>query len=157
MVNNFRGRSGAYRKSDAYKPQNPAPSLSDLSQGFANDNLGIIVDDFAHKWAKWLAKDGTGRKNSQLVVKTTQLRRFYQDVKIIENINNTTSFKEVKPLIKMLKSKVAYAYAKDNVSKEFKELVNVTVDKAYDSEEQFNGFLKFFEALVGFHAMYGKN
>jgi CRISPR-associated protein Csm2 len=95
---------------------------------------------------------------------SAQLRRFYGEVKNLERkatdneIGEMTenSFLPVLPLVKMMKSKVAYAAKTDNgkVSKEFQEWLDSHLD-AVSSKDDFWAFLKHFEAVVGYY--YGLN
>lgn len=126
-----------------------APRLDDFNQGFTGKNLNHIVDIPASKWAEWLAKKNGGN------VGPTQLRRFYQDIKAIEaRSKGDSDFDSLRPLIKLLKSKTAYARGRKKVPQGFYDLIDKCVAKAQENEDEFRGFVMFFEALVGFHRMY---
>lgn len=80
---------------------------------------------------------------------TTQLRKFFNEVRSLEERMKEDNFQ--KALIDMLKSKVAYAVGKDSskVPEEFKDFIFSCVDKIND-EKDFYGFVKFFESIVGY-------
>ena len=79
----------------------------------------------------------------------TQLRKFFNEVRSIEERMKEDNFQ--KAFILMLKSKVAYSVAKKSskVPKQFKDFIDACVDKIND-EKDFYGFVKFFESVVGF-------
>lgn len=85
---------------------------------------------------------------------SAQLRRFYHDVKSLEaRITSDGEFTGNKPLIKMLKSKVAYAcprtYSGRKVPWEFREFFEECVDKI-NQWKDFQAFALVFEAVVGY-------
>ena len=91
-------------------------------------------------------------------LKKSQLRKFYGDVKNLEqNWNNQqksdAAFMGILPQIKMLKAKVAYAKSRDLVQDSFVHWINDNVDKI-NKPDDFKAFLLHFEAVVGF--CYGK-
>ena len=96
------------------------------------------------------------KKNDSL--KSTQLRKFHIEAKSLEDrINNMEDpekqFIMIRPLIKMLKSKVAYACpinGKDRkVPEEFRKYIEEMVDNIQDLKD-FKAFALCFEAVVGF-------
>jgi CRISPR-associated protein Csm2 len=90
---------------------------------------------------------------------SAQLRRFYGEIKSLEKKATdkekgemtTESFLPVLPLVKMMKSKVAYAANPQNrkVPQEFREWMEAHLD-AIHSKDDFWAFLKHIEAVVGF-------
>lgn len=85
---------------------------------------------------------------------SAQLRRFYHDVKSLEaKVTSKGEFTSYKPLIKMLKSKVAYAcpktYGSRKVPWEFREFIWKCVDEI-NQQEDFEAFALVFEAVVGY-------
>ncbi len=84
----------------------------------------------------------------------TQLRRFYHDVKSLEaKVTSEEEFIRYRPLIKMLKSKVAYASRKaggaQKVPWQFRKFIEDCVDEI-DQLEDFRAFVLVFEAVVGY-------
>jgi CRISPR-associated protein Csm2 len=89
-------------------------------------------------------------------VSSSQLRRFYGDVKALEKKirqGGEGAFDRFYYLVKMLKSKVSYIVGKrssEHVSQAFRDYIHTCVD-AIETEEDFEAFLKFFESTVGFY------
>ncbi|MHB8279468.1 MAG: type III-A CRISPR-associated protein Csm2, partial [Candidatus Humimicrobiaceae bacterium] len=63
-------------------------------------------------------------------------------------------FKKIMPLIKMLKSKIVYASARQKNMGEFEEFIKDRIDKIKDKKD-FKAFVLHFEAVVGY--FYGFN
>lgn len=107
----------------------------------------------AKKWAT--AKDN---KNEPTFT-TTQLRRYYSEVKNIERqmqVLGKESWDTIFPMVKMLKSKISYDMRKDNkIPSEFKSFIYNSVDSIKDQND-FKAFLKYFEASVGYFYGEGK-
>ncbi len=87
-------------------------------------------------------------------VSNTQLRNFYNEVKSLQARIETGGFEKNSALVGMLKAKVAYAFARaDSKSKDgfahLKRMIESCVDLS-DSEQAFNDFALFFEAVLGF-------
>ena len=102
---------------------------------------------------KLVAKDYNGRldKNN---IKSSQLRKFYADVKGLERTWESqgctdTAFLGILPQIKILKAKAAYARGRGVVPPTFVTWINSHVDNIANSED-FRAFLLHFEAVVGF-------
>lgn len=109
-----------------------------------------LVDEQAFEVAEKFASTSSVNK--------TQLRKFYGDVKNLEQIWNNqqksyVAFKVILPQIKMLKAKVAYARSRELVKDSFVLWINDNV-KQIDEPNDFRAFLLHFEAVVGF--CYGK-
>ena len=93
-------------------------------------------------------------------VSSSQLRKFYNEIKGLEKKNEITDWEIIFPLVKMVKSKVAYATAPKkikwndkNVYSNFKNFINEGLNSIQD-EKDFLAFCKYFEAVVGYY--YGK-
>jgi len=109
-----------------------------------------LLDSEARKKAESLKKGG---------MTSAQLRRFYGEVKNLEKkaTDNETGeiseqkFLTVLPMVKMMKSKVAYANNPSNkkVPDEFREWMDEHLD-SIESHRDFRAFLLHFEAVVGF-------
>lgn len=97
--------------------------------------------DVAKEWGEYLAKDG-GHK----AMTTSQLRRFYGEVKRQQaNGYNESDFVLLQP-------KLAYAVGRDKGTKirDFYKLMTGAMQYVTNSDE-FNRFVKVFEAIVAFH------
>ena len=117
--------------------------------GFINPEL---VTDYAKKYADLFCdpKNPKGPDN----ISSAQLRRFYGDVKNLEmrcenSSDENTAFLSILPLIKLLKAKAAYAKHRKLVNQAFKDWIWDNVDKINDKKD-FDAFLLYFEAVVGF-------
>ena len=102
-----------------------------------------------------LRKNGKAQTVPKKTLNSAQLRRFYNDFKQLEKKVKIKSFEEIKPLIKMVKSKASYASNPSNqkIPPQFKKFLTDNVD-SINSKEEFEAFMLYFEAVVGFY--YGK-
>lgn len=89
---------------------------------------------------------------------SAQLRKFHNEAKELEErIKNLADpekdFVKIRPMVKMLKSKVAYACPSNGrdrkVPEEFRKFIEVMVDNIEDHKD-FRAFALCFEAVVGF-------
>lgn len=84
---------------------------------------------------------------------SAQLRRFYHDAKKLEEQIKEKDFEQFKPHIKLLDSKVAYAYrggGKDSkVPLEFRNFIRNMI-YSIESKRDFEAFMLCFEAVVGY-------
>jgi CRISPR-associated protein Csm2 len=110
----------------------------------------------------YLTKNGRSEFRGEL--KTSQIRKFYGEVKRIQ----TNGIEKNKDAFKMLKPKLAYAVGRQ--SRQDKEKVDrfyqtisqaidaVEIDKVTDSKElnhRFKNFVNLFEAIVAYHKYHG--
>jgi len=96
-------------------------------------------------------------KNDKL--SPAQIRRFYNEAKLLESKVKSKGFDKVMPIFKMLKSKIAYnakrqqkeKYGKivEDPYKNFMPFMNKLIDNT-NTKEDFEAFLKVFEATLGF-------
>lgn len=105
-----------------------------------------LVDKQAHDVAKEFVFTSS--------LKISQLRKFYGDVKSLEQSWNYqqksyAAFLGILPQIKMLKAKAAYAQHRKLVRDSFVRWINENVDKI-NKPDDFKAFLLHFEAVVGF-------
>lgn len=87
---------------------------------------------------------------------SAQLRRFFGEVKeLYHRRQNGQPFERLFPLVKMLKSKTWYAAnpKQEKIPPEFAGFLLGGIDQVHD-EKDFEAFVLYFEAVVGF--MYGK-
>lgn len=119
-----------------------------------------LLTSQAKKWAESFIKpkwpESKFEKNPELT--SAQLRRFHIEAKSLEerckNLSDPEKdFERIRPLIKMLKSKVAYACpinGRDRkVPDEFRKYIEEMVDNIDDIDD-FQAFALCFEAVVGF-------
>jgi CRISPR type III-A-associated protein Csm2 len=101
----------------------------------------------AEKWSDLLYDNKNG-------VTATQLRNFFNEVKALQSRIEAGGFAVNEAMIGLLKSKVAYAYARaEKKRKTGFEYLKSMIEQGADlskSEEAFNDFALFFEAVMGF-------
>lgn len=117
-----------------------------------------LVTTLAEKFAKEfvLVPDDSRDKNrgGEKKINTAQLRRFYGNVKNLEmrwqnSPDRQQGFRDILPLIKLLKAKAAYAHKRELVPFSFRNWIWENVDMI-NTERDFKAFLLYFEAVVGF-------
>jgi len=96
-------------------------------------------------------RDGKPAIDSKMSLTSAQLRRFFNEFRQLEKKVQVDGFEKVKPLIKMIKSRAAYAANPGNrkIPESFKEFLVVNVD-SIEQEKDFEAFMLYFEAVVGF-------
>ena len=115
---------------------------------FGGEKPTEIFSDIAQRAAQHI-------KQSNNVNKTTQLRKFYDELEIMNDRvqlareNKENKFQELAPFIKMLKAKVAYARGRKHVDDHFLEVFNRCIDQANNVETLRDAKL-FMEAVMGF-------
>jgi CRISPR-associated protein Csm2 len=82
---------------------------------------------------------------------SAQLRKFFGEFKQLEKKVDSEGFNKVKPLIKMVKSKAAYASNPSNqkIPEAFKNFLTKNIN-SINEEKEFRAFMLHFEAVVGF-------
>lgn len=134
----------------------------EIKKEWITDELPEAAIEEISEFAKSIAKDDKdGWKVIKGGVKTTQLRKFYGEVK---RVQAKGIFNE-KMAFKMLKPKLAYAAGRHQrtklpiLQKELdKALSFVEIDKMNnekDANKRFNNFVQFFEAIVAYHKYHG--
>lgn len=108
----------------------------------------------AQEVARNLVTKGPNGRPDNNAIKSSQLRKFYGDVKALEQTwvnqqRSMTSFYGIVPQIKILKAKAAYARARKVVPPYFEQWLGRHVD-AINEPADFKAFLLHFEAVVGF-------
>jgi CRISPR-associated protein Csm2 len=94
-------------------------------------------------------------------LKTTQMRRFYDDLKAIERKimvgkdikEQQANFERDRALIVMFKAKAVYAEKRKVAPPSFTQFIFDHVASINDLND-FKGFLKVFEAVVAFHKFF---
>jgi CRISPR type III-A-associated protein Csm2 len=100
----------------------------------------LLVEE-AQKWAKDISVD----------VSYTQLRKFYSEALALKSRMEEKTFEEVEALVGMLISKANYSKVKSNFkNKVLFDFIKSCVD-AIHSKQDFNDFVLFFEAVLGFY------
>lgn len=126
----------------SYNKQLPASEIT--------EKVTRATVEFAEDFGKYLGttdEDRTDRRNRHKNLSTSQLRRFFGEVKRqqMEGYNETDFI--------LLKPKLAYAVGRDTektkIDDFYKELSRL-IDLVHD-EESFKRFIQVFEAIVAFH------
>lgn len=140
--------------------------LSFLDQGFydADGNLREdLLDTHARRWGLEFAPVGETVKKGTQQVSSSQIRRFYGDLKSLQDemrrsrVNMTSKDERdlapFKARVKMLKAKASYAAGREKVSAAFHQLMERCVDKI-KSPRDFAAFALFFESLLGHYEFF---
>ena len=90
---------------------------------------------------------------------TNQLRKFFGAVRLMEKKDDLT-WEKIEPDFYILKPRLAVSAGRKNISKDFYDLMMVTmkkVDIGNDEQkiENFKIFVQFFESIVAYHKFYG--
>lgn len=116
-----------------------------------------LLDEKARQWAQSFV-------DTRRPLKTTQMRRFYDELKAIERkillgkdqAEREANFGRDKALITMFKAKAVYAEKREVSTKEFTQFIFDHVASIKDLKD-FQAFLKVFEAVVAFHRFFAKD
>ena len=94
---------------------------------------------------------------SDIRLTPNQIRKFFNEVKYLQALSKAKGFETVEPLVKMLKSKTAYSAnpKSQKIPEVFKNFIDNCVDQIHDQTD-FYGFIKHFEAVVGYYYGYGE-
>jgi CRISPR-associated protein Csm2 len=141
-------------------PQLPAPSpLTYFSDPEKKQLMPELLDVYAQNRAKDFIPNKA--KDSKENLKTTQMRRFYDDLKAIERKimagkdikEQQANFERDRALIVMFKAKAVYAEKRGVAPRAFTQFIFDHVASIKDLDD-FKGFLKLFEAVVAFHKFF---
>lgn len=116
-----------------------------------------LVTTLAQKWADAFVPKRDNKQRgygAPRPINSAQLRRFYGDVKNLEmrwqnSTDKAQAFRDILPMIKLLKAKAAYAHKRALVPDSFKNWIWENVDMI-SKEKDFQAFMLYFEAVVGF-------
>lgn len=143
---------------ESNQPQKQPLDLSFLDKGYYEN--GALRPELLDTHAKVLGESFA--KKGDAGVKSTQMRRFYGDVKELETrierkegvdifeSNDPQKLTQYLALIRMLKSKAAYAAGRNTVSRAFESFIAKAVDQIRTPKD-FRAFVLFFEAVVGYY------
>lgn len=127
---------------------------------FEGDNIRkeLLSSEAEQAANQFVVKNDRGFPDLRRSITSAQLRKFYNEFKGLEKKlqfraktpdQEEAAFRGVLPLVKMVKSKVAYASGGNKVPRSFADWLNRNVD-AINSAREFKAFLLHFEAVVGF-------
>lgn len=148
MAKNFKKnkKGNNYRNKNKNVNDEIIKRLEDINQ-LSDLSIKEIADEngYADKVAKGSKK-----------LKTNQLRKFFNAVKLIEQ---KTSWDEIEPEFYLLKPKLAVAVGRKVVPEPFydfmmKMMSKVDVGSEEDKLKNFKVFVDFFESIVAYHKYY---
>lgn len=120
-----------------------------------------LVDSRAAELAKSFAAPAPVNNRHSKPLKTTQMRRFYDELKAIErkifqgggSQEQAENFAKNLALLKMFKAKAVYAEKREAAPREFTQFIFDHVSSIADIKD-FRAFLKVFESVVAFHRFF---
>ncbi len=119
----------------------------------AEDGSWVIKEELVTAKAEEIADKFIGKDPKKPNLKSSQLRKFYMEVKALEDRIKGEKFDKIKPLVKMLKVKANYQKGRGLVPQDFVDFITKCVDNVNDKDD-FKAFVRHFEAVVGYY--YGK-
>lgn len=139
------------RLQNSHRPPRTPLDMKFLSSGYYSDPEKKKLREDLIGEAEKLAKTFATLKPE---LTSTQLRKFFNEVRSLED-RTEENFDEQKALVLMLKSKIAYSVGKktSKTPKEFKDFIDACIDRI-DDKKDFDGFVKFFENVVGYFVYY---
>ena len=125
---------------------------------YKDENKTEIKDNLLTVEAKKIADSFFNPKTGKPILSSSQLRKFYNEIKSLENKINfeAKEFSVIFPLIKMIKSKLEYASnpkKKGKIPNEFKYFMSNCIDNIEDDKD-FKAFKLHLEAVLGYY--YGR-
>lgn len=120
-----------------------------------NPEAGLINPDLfsevADKYAETIKESGIRARGKN---KITQIRKFYDEVLLHhERIKGEEDFKKRLPFIRMLNAKAYYAEGRGLITQEFRNFIQQCLSQV-KTKKDFEVFVKFFEAFMGFYRYY---
>ena len=117
-------------------------------------NKNLIDPELFSSKAEELAKKIFNEKTSK-ANKTTQIRKFYEEVLRFDSITKTnpSEFESVLPYLKMINAKAAYAAGRDLISSGFKDFISDSLKQVNDRKD-FEVFASLFESFIGYYKFY---
>jgi len=107
----------------------------------------------AEKWGKKWSDIENSRRERR--VSSTQIRRYYSEVKRLELLINQEGWDKHALTFKLLKAKAAYALRTERQKRQsMVDFIQVCIDKV-KSKEDFDYFVLYFEAALGFAYGFG--
>lgn len=149
---------GGFNSDRGYRNDNRESTinLSFVEKGFRNES-GNIREELITIEAYEIAKSLNSGK-----VTSSQLRAFYNEFKAIQNrIIDEKTFEENYVFILLMKSKADYKYRNNRnnqIPQVFHEFLEESVNtlKKFKSKRNFDDYMLFFEAIVGYYYGFGE-
>jgi len=138
------------------RPSQPAPPEKEYAKDYFYTESGVIRRELLDQKAKQRAMSFIHPKDQrQKALTSHQLRRFFGEVKSLKDRVHAFGWEKTFPMIRMLKSKIAYTCPSGGkggdkkVPDEFREYIEEMVNHVY-TERDFEAFALSFEAVVGY-------
>ena len=116
-----------------------------------------LFSTLAEEQAKQLSNDGKDSKGKDKLNKSSQLRRFFDEVVRLNDMAKSRQkpvpMSLVLPSLHMLIAKASYAQGRDLVSPSFVTLMRDSIAQIQDRED-LQVFTHFFEAVIAFYKLY---
>lgn len=109
------------------------------------DNLANMISN-----AEIIAKKIADEKDSY-----TQIRKFYDELLLLQKQVKYNDYKKIEPMICLLKSKSAYAHGRKNIHDTFFKFITKYIDYIKNTKDLDN-FILYFEAVLGYLKYYTK-
>jgi len=151
-------KQGRGRPQQKMRPKQASLDLSFLRKGYYDEHNNLrpeILDEKARELAKHFGPRGGFDK-----VSSSQMRRFFGDVRELEEAleQKEVTFDSANEeellghlaMIKLLKSKLAYAKGRGNISAAFAKTLTEAIDQI-KTPRDFRAFVLFFESIMGFY------
>jgi CRISPR type III-A-associated protein Csm2 len=144
---------------------NDSPGEEPQKQGFKSIRQSRFYDeDRKAIWEELFTVYAPGIARDSADISTNQLRNFYDEIKAIQGRieydieNRVANFEREKPLIRMIKAKVAHARSRqgDRIPDKFADFLNDCIDSIEDYDD-FRAFALVFEAVAGYHTQYSRS
>ncbi len=136
-----------------------------IAESWLTQNITEATVRYAEELAKHLSRGNKDKKVLSLT--TNQLRKFFGSVKQLQMKTELKGYNQSEMV--MLKPKLAYAVGRSHKSNtsykvfkidDFRSVIDNAIDIVNGSankELAFKNFIQFFEAIVAYHKVYGKD
>jgi CRISPR type III-A-associated protein Csm2 len=117
------------------------------NKSFIDDEVMSLSKDLGESLSKDEEKENT----------KTQIRKFYNLVKVAQNSAHAKEIDMVKVKLRTLQAQVTYALARKIISKDFKDFFDESLNqilKSPDLKQSLSDFAVFFEALYAYFYFY---
>lgn len=116
-----------------------------------------LFSNVAEELANKIKKEGLDNNGNLKKNKSTQIRKFYDELLRIKNlIKKPDDYENYKPYIVMVKSRVAYSKGRDLVTKVVYDFISDGIAKSTDYKN-FEIFMNFFESVIAYYKMINPN
>jgi len=145
---NFGGKGGGFR------PRNDEPQKIYNKRIDAEWVTGIKkIDNSTIEWANHFGQYLAGPKEDQAALTTSQIRKFFGEVKRIQ-----ANFEKYADDVPMLSAKLAYSvgrHKKPERIKVFYTEFDIAIKAVDGKEKNYDRFVKLLESTVAFHKFHG--